>query len=238
MRGQTWRYLIAGGLAGVANGFFGGGGGSVFVPLLTGYCRLDQRRAFATSVAVILPLCALSVCVYFLRGGLDFWAALPYLVGGTVGGWAGGKWFRSTDGLAEAGLRPSAYLWGSEELFMSEWVLPLAVGAATGVLSGFGVGGGTLLLVYMTAFAGVDQHLAQGINLLYFLPAGLMALPAHVKNGYIEKPVLLPAIGAGLVCAALAAWAATAMEVGLLRKFFGAFLIVVGLMELFGRTKE
>ena len=121
---------------------------------------------------------------------------------------------------------------------MSEWVLPLAVGAATGVLSGFGVGGGTLLLVYMTAFAGVDQHLAQGINLLYFLPAGLMALPAHIKNGYIEKPVLLPAIGAGLVCAALAAWAATAMEVGLLRKFFGAFLIAVGLMELFGRAKE
>ena len=116
---------------------------------------------------------------------------------------------------------------------MSDWILPLAVGAATGVLSGFGVGGGTLLLVYMTAFAGVEQRLAQGINLLYFLPAGLLALPAHVKNGYIETPVLLPAIGAGLVCAALAAWAATAMEVELLRKLFGAFLIVVGLMELF-----
>ena len=116
---------------------------------------------------------------------------------------------------------------------MNEWILPLAVGAATGVLSGFGVGGGTLLLVYMTAFAGVEQRLAQGINLLYFLPAGLLALPAHVKNGYIETPVLLPAIGAGLVCAALAAWAATAMEVELLRKLFGAFLIVVGLMELF-----
>ena len=116
---------------------------------------------------------------------------------------------------------------------MTDWILPLAVGAATGVLSGFGVGGGTLLLVYMTAFAGVEQRLAQGINLLYFLPAGLLALPAHVKNGYIEKPALLPAIGAGLACAALAAWAATAMEVELLRKLFGAFLIVVGLMELF-----
>ena len=116
---------------------------------------------------------------------------------------------------------------------MKEWTLPLLVGAATGVLSGFGVGGGTLLLVYMTAFAGVEQRLAQGINLLYFLPAGLMALPAHVKNGYIEKPALLPAIGAGLACAALAAWAATAMEVGLLKKLFGAFLIAVGLMELF-----
>lgn len=118
---------------------------------------------------------------------------------------------------------------------MSDWILPLAVGAATGVLSGFGVGGGTLLLVYMTAFAGLDQRLAQGINLLYFLPAGLMALPAHIKNGYIEKPALAPAIGAGLVCAALAAWAATAMEVALLRKFFGGFLIVVGLMELRGK---
>ncbi len=121
---------------------------------------------------------------------------------------------------------------------MNDWILPLAVGAATGVLSGFGVGGGTLLLVYMTAFAGVDQHLAQGINLLYFLPAGLLALPAHIKNGYIEKPVLIPAIGAGLLCAALAAWAATGTDVALLKKCFGVFLIIVGFMELFGKKKE
>lgn len=62
--------------------------------MLTRVCGLDQRRAFATSVAVILPLCALSVVIYFMRGGLDFMAALPYLVGGTIGGWAGGKWFK------------------------------------------------------------------------------------------------------------------------------------------------
>lgn len=120
---------------------------------------------------------------------------------------------------------------------MSDWILPLMVGAATGVLSGFGVGGGTLLLVYMTAFAGVEQRLAQGINLLYFLPAGLMALPSHIKNGYIERPALVPSIGAGLVCAALAAWAAAAMDVALLKKFFGGFLIAVGAMELIGRKK-
>ncbi len=117
---------------------------------------------------------------------------------------------------------------------MNEWLMPLAAGAAAGVLSGFGVGGGTLLLVYMTVFAGVDQHLAQGINLLYFLPAGLMALPAHLKNGYVEKKILLPAVGAGLVCAALAAWAASSMDVALLRKFFGCFLLGTGVLELFG----
>ena len=88
---------VAGGLAGIANGFFGGGGGMVLVPLLTRKCGLDQRQAFATSVAVILPLCALSSVIYFLRGGLDITAALPYLVGGLVGGFVGGRVFKKVN---------------------------------------------------------------------------------------------------------------------------------------------
>lgn len=116
---------------------------------------------------------------------------------------------------------------------MKDWILPLIVGAATGVLSGFGVGGGSLLLIYMTSFAGLEQPLAQGINLLYFLPTAAAALPAHFKNGVVEKKALLPAIAAGLACSALAAWAATALDVDLLRKCFGGFLIVIGLRELF-----
>lgn len=120
---------------------------------------------------------------------------------------------------------------------MSGVVPAVLAGLLTGILSGFGVGGGTLLLVYMTLVAGLEQPLAQGINLLYFLPAGLMALPAHLKNGYVEKSALLPAIGAGLVCAAGAAWAATAIDIALLRKCFGAFLILVGLWELTGKRK-
>ncbi len=121
---------------------------------------------------------------------------------------------------------------------MSGWLWAFAAGAATGVLSGFGVGGGTLLLVYMTLLAGVEQSQAQGINLLYFLPAGLLALPAHRKNGYIERDALLPAIAAGLVCAGLAAWVATAVETALLRRCFGVFLVFVGLWELLGAGKQ
>lgn len=86
---------LSGGAAGLVNGFFGGGGGMVLVPLLTGRCGLDQRKAFATSVAIILPLCALSSVIYFFRGGLELMAALPYLVGGLAGGYAGGKLFRN-----------------------------------------------------------------------------------------------------------------------------------------------
>ncbi len=92
-RHRGWA-LLAGGLAGAVNGFFGGGGGMVLVPLLTGRCGLSQREAFATSVAVILPLCALSSVIYFFRGGLDLTAALPYLVGGLAGGYIGGRVFK------------------------------------------------------------------------------------------------------------------------------------------------
>ena len=118
---------------------------------------------------------------------------------------------------------------------MTGWVLPLLAGTVTGVLSGFGVGGGSLLLVWLTAFAGLPQEQAQGINLLYFLPAAGAALPAHAKNGYLEKGVLLPAIAAGLACAGLGAWAATGLDAGLLRRCFGGFLLAVGLRELFRR---
>lgn len=116
---------------------------------------------------------------------------------------------------------------------MTNWLIPLLAGAVTGVLSGFGIGGGSLLLIYMTNFAGVAQNAAQGINLLYFLPTAGAALPSHIKNGYIERAALLPAILAGLAGIAVAAWAATGMDVELLRKCFGVYLLIIGVRELF-----
>ena len=85
---------VAGGAAGLVNGFFGGGGGMILVPLLAGKCGLDQRKAFATSVAIIAPLCALSAAIYWFRGDLDPAAALPYLAGGLIGGLVGGRVFK------------------------------------------------------------------------------------------------------------------------------------------------
>ena len=66
---------------------------------------------------------------------------------------------------------------------MKVWLIPLLAGFGTGILSAWGVGGGTLLLLIMTLFLGVDQQAAQGINLLYFLPTAALALVSHGKNG-------------------------------------------------------
>lgn len=87
------RLLITGALAGLANGFFGAGGGLFLVPLLTGWVGLEERKAFATSVAVILPLSVVSVLVYLKKGEIELLANLPYLIGGAAGGVIAGKVF-------------------------------------------------------------------------------------------------------------------------------------------------
>lgn len=87
------KYLITGALAGAANGFFGSGGGLFLVPMFTKWLHLPQRKAFATSVAVIFPLSIVSIVVYFLRGSIDFLSALPYLLGGLAGGIISGRIF-------------------------------------------------------------------------------------------------------------------------------------------------
>ena len=75
------KYMITGLLAGVANGFFGAGGGLFLVPLFVGWVGLEQRKAFATSVAVVLPLCVAALVSYVRKGGVDLATALPYLAG-------------------------------------------------------------------------------------------------------------------------------------------------------------
>ncbi len=66
----------------------------LLVPLLIRWCGLEERKAFATSVAIILPLCMLSAAIYLFRGGVELAPALPYLLGGLAGGLAGGTLFR------------------------------------------------------------------------------------------------------------------------------------------------
>ena len=92
-KGKGWKYAVTGALAGAANGFFGSGGGLFLVPMFTRWLGLEQRKAFATSVAVILPLSLVSLVVYFLREGMDFLFALPCLLGGLAGGIISGKVF-------------------------------------------------------------------------------------------------------------------------------------------------
>ena len=65
--------------------------------MLAAWTGLEQRRAFATSVAVILPLSIVSAIIYWMRGGIDFSIAWPYLIGGAIGGLIAGRIFKRID---------------------------------------------------------------------------------------------------------------------------------------------
>lgn len=88
------KYLITGALGGLANGFFGSGGGLFLVPLFTKWTKLPEKSAFATSVAVILPLSIISAVIYFFKGALDLSGAWPYFIGGVIGGIISGITFK------------------------------------------------------------------------------------------------------------------------------------------------
>ncbi len=121
---------------------------------------------------------------------------------------------------------------------MSSVLLAFAVGTLTGILSGFGVGGGSLLLIYLTSFAGIAQQEAQAINLVYFIPAALTALPFHIKNHFVDKKTVLPAVLCGLILSGIAAWISNGMDVSLLRKLFGGFLLIIGISELIRKDPQ
>ncbi len=120
---------------------------------------------------------------------------------------------------------------------MTAWILPLLVGAGTGILSAWGVGGGTLLLLIMTLFLNVDPTLAQGINLLYFLPTAATGLFSHHKNGLLDKPAIKSAAPWGAAAAIIGAIIATTIDTDILRRPFGVYLIVMGLLTLFTKEK-
>lgn len=113
-----------------------------------------------------------------------------------------------------------------------KWILYGLAGAASGILSGMGIGGGVLLIPALVIFGGVAQHSAQGVNLLYFLPTAAAALWIHRKSGQLEKRVLPMLIIGGVLGALAGGYVANILEADVLRKLFGGFVIVMGILEI------
>lgn len=92
MRNINFGMILAGFCAGAVNGLFGAAGGMVLVPLLTALGNLKESEIFPSSLSIILPICIVSLGYTALTGAVDISAAVPYLIGGTLGGIAAGYW--------------------------------------------------------------------------------------------------------------------------------------------------
>lgn len=85
----SWALILSGLGAGAVNGLLGAGGGMLLVPLLTGLAKLEEKAVFPSSVAIIAPVCLVSL---LFSQRVSWLTVLPYLLGGALGGIAAGIW--------------------------------------------------------------------------------------------------------------------------------------------------
>lgn len=111
-------------------------------------------------------------------------------------------------------------------------MLNIAVGAVLGFLSGLGVGGGSLLLLWLTLVVGVEQSTARVMNLMFFLPCALIATAFRWKQSKPDWQLTLPAVLAGVAGALLGNWLGPMLNTTLLKKALGVLFLVTGIREL------
>lgn len=118
--------------------------------------------------------------------------------------------------------------------------LPVAliVGTLLGFLTGLGVGGGSLLILWLTLVLEMSQTAARGINLLFFLPSAAISCYLRWKQGSVTLKKILPAIFAGCAAAAVFSLISTRIDLEILKKLFGVLLLATGIRELCYRTKS
>ena len=114
----------------------------------------------------------------------------------------------------------------------------LIVSTALGFLTGLGVGGGSLLIVWLTAMLSMDPVTARGINLLFFMPSALISCGLHIKRKTLIVKPLVPAIIAGCIAASIFSGLSTVVDAHILKKAFGIVLLAAGLRELFYRPRN
>ena len=121
---------------------------------------------------------------------------------------------------------------------LSSFPVCVVIGSVLGFLAGMGVGGGSLLILWLTLVLGADQTAARGINLLFFLPASAICCVFRIRQGKLDLKKCLPAILSGCTAAVLGSLIAARVDTELLRKPFGILLLVTGLRELSYRSQR
>lgn len=114
----------------------------------------------------------------------------------------------------------------------------ILVGIISGVITGLGMGGGSILILILVTFMSISQHVAQATNLIFFIPTALIAIVIHIKKQNIDKEIgkklfLVTMMGSGI-----GAYLTRFIESKKLTKYFGIFLLVIGIYEIITTIKE
>lgn len=113
----------------------------------------------------------------------------------------------------------------------------ILIGIVSGIVSGAGMGGGTILIFLLSFVMGVEQHIAQATNLIFFIPTSIVAIIVNLKNKNIDLKLATIISICGILGAIIGANIAINIDVALLKKFFGIFLGIVAINEIYSIIK-
>ena len=113
----------------------------------------------------------------------------------------------------------------------------ILIGIVSGIISGAGMGGGTILIFLLSFVMGVEQHIAQATNLIFFIPTSIVAIIVNLKNKNIDLKLATIISICGGIGAIIGANIAINIDVGLLKKIFGIFLALVAINEIYSIIK-
>ena len=116
-------------------------------------------------------------------------------------------------------------------------MIEILIGLISGIISGTGMGGGTILILLLSIFMGLDQHVAQATNLVFFVPTAIAAIVISLRKKKIDLRVGVVIIIVGVIGAAIGAIISSKMNVNLLRKIFGIFLLIIAIYEIYSWYK-
>lgn len=117
-------------------------------------------------------------------------------------------------------------------------MLEFFTGVISGTVSGTGMGGGTILILILSVFMGIDQHIAQATNLVFFVPTSITAIITTIKDKLINWRIGVPVAIAGVIGAIFGARISVRMDVNHLKKYFGIFLILITIYEIYSLIKQ
>ena len=114
----------------------------------------------------------------------------------------------------------------------------ILTGIVSGIISGLGMGGGTILIIILTNVLNYEQHIAQASNILFFIPTSLMAIWVHFKQKDIDKSWILKLAIPGAIGGIIGSYVSGIIDANNLKKFFGIFLLIVGTYEIITTVKN
>lgn len=112
-------------------------------------------------------------------------------------------------------------------------MINVLIGAVSGIVSGMGMGGGTILILCLSLFLGKEQHIAQGANLIFFIPTALVSIFINIKQKLIKWKTGLAVAFFGAIGAIAGAMISINLDTKRLKLFFGIFLLCIAIFEIY-----